>query len=255
MTAAAASVPAVPPSSVAEVIARMEAIVADGPPRDGVAAFASLYLAVTRGVQAELAAANFADPRFLERLDIVFAGLFFDAYSSFRRDPGKAPRAWTPLFRDRARKDIAPLQFALAGMNAHINRDLPVALVRTCAELGIEPAKSSNQHADFQRVNGLLARVEQQIKQAYLTGPLATIDRLLHRLHRIDDVVAMWDIEQARSAAWNNGQALWALRGDPDLAAAFLDTLDGTVGFAGRGLLIPAQTLVSRVVGFLRRLF
>ena len=62
----------------------------------------------------------------------------------------------------------------------------------------------------------------------------------------------MWNITQARNAAWINGEALWGLRGDARLAAAFLDTLDGTVGFAGRGLLVPADTLVARVTRFLR---
>lgn len=35
------------------------------------------------------------------------------------------------LFRARARRDVAPIQFALAGMNAHSSRDLPVARVRS----------------------------------------------------------------------------------------------------------------------------
>jgi len=35
---------------------------------------------------------------------------------------------------------IEPIQFALAGMNAHINHDLPVAIVSTCTELASSPA-------------------------------------------------------------------------------------------------------------------
>ena len=104
---------------------------------------------------------------------------------------------------------MAPLQFALAGMNAHINRDLPVALVATCRELGIELRDGSPEHADFVRVNVLLASVEARVKRSYLTGWLSVADRLVHRFHRIDDVVAMWDVERARAAAWTNGLALW----------------------------------------------
>src|SRR5207249_5633227 len=66
-------------SSVAEAISRMEAIVAPLPRADGVACFTRLYLAVTQGVEAELAGVALRDPRFLERLDIAFAQLYFDA--------------------------------------------------------------------------------------------------------------------------------------------------------------------------------
>ena len=63
-----------------------------------------------------------------------FAWLYFDAIAA--ADP---PSAWRPLFASAERRGILPLQFAFAGMNAHINRDLPVALVETWGELGLEP--------------------------------------------------------------------------------------------------------------------
>jgi len=37
--------------------------------------------------------------------------------------------------------NLLPLQFALAGMNAHINRDLPAAIVATYGELGGVPSE------------------------------------------------------------------------------------------------------------------
>ena len=235
------------PSTVAEVIARMEAIAAPLPRGDGVACFTRLYLAVTQGVEARLAGSVFQDPRFLERLDVVFAGLFFDAVDAFARAPETTPRAWLPLFQARSQRGIAPLQFALAGMNAHINRDLPVALVSTCRELATGLEEGSPQHHDFEAVNALLASTEATVKQQYLTGWLRRLDRLVHRFDRIDDVVAMWDVGRARDAAWTNGEALWAIRDDAGLSQAFLDTLDRTVGFAGRGLLVPADTWLQQL--------
>jgi len=38
-------------------------------------------------------------------------------------------------------------------------------------------------------------------------------------------------------------QALWALRSIPPLQRRYLETLDSTVGFAGRGLLVPTPPL------------
>jgi uncharacterized protein DUF5995 len=238
---------------IADVVQRLKAIDESAPRSDGVACFARLYLAVTEGVGADLAGQGFGDPRFLETLDVQFAELFFAALDAYGRDPASTPSAWAPLFAQRSRRGIAPLQFALAGMNAHINRDLPVALVTTCRELGLDLREASREHADFERVDALLAEVERQVKSAYLTGWLAWVDRFAHRFHRIDDVVAMWDVDRARDAAWTNAQALWALGDEPPLAGDYLVALDRMVGFASRGLLIPADSWLlelGRVLSF-----
>jgi hypothetical protein len=236
------------PGSLAEVIARMRSTLGPLPKGDGVACFTRLYLSVTEGVQQRLADFAFADPTFLARLDVIFAGLFFTALdaASAKGEHGM-PHAWAPLVEARSGHGIAPLQFALAGMSAHINRDLPVALVTTCTELGIELEEGSPQHRDFEHVNTVLAEVEAQVKAQYLTGVLRTIDRLIHRVDRIDDVVAMWNVSRARDAAWANAQALWALRGQPDVQASYLVALDRTVGLTCRGLLVPADTWLQRV--------
>ena len=58
-------------------------------------------------------------------------------------------------------------------------------------------------------------------------------------LGALDDRIAMWDVGRARDAAWVQGQVLWRLRTLPALSRRYVDTLDRTVGFAGRGLLVP----------------
>ncbi len=232
---------------IQEVIDRLRTIEASAAPSDGVVCFARLYREVTEDVGADVTQAGSADARYLETLDVRFAGLFFSALDSYGHDPAKTPSAWVPLFAERARRGIAPLQFALAGMNAHINRDLPVALTATCRELGLDLRTASPEHADFERVDALLAQVETRIKSSYLTGWLAWLDRLVHRLHRIDDIAAMWDVDRARDAAWTNAQALWALGDEPSLAGDYLLALDRMVGLAGRGLLIPADSWLLRL--------
>ncbi len=215
------------PKTIADVSERMRAILEGLPERDGVACFTRLYLAVTEAVNH--AKASFAAPAFLAQLDVRFAGLYFHALD----DP---PRAWAPLLAERARPGIAPIQFALCGMNAHINRDLPVALVETCTELGLDLRRDGPEHADFLKVNALLVATETRVKKEFLTGELAIADEALGKL---DDVIAMWNVERARDAAWANAETLWSLRSSPDLADGFVHALDGMVGFAGRGLLVP----------------
>lgn len=234
-------------STVPEVVARLREIEASAPRSDGVACFARLYREVTEGVNAGLARQTFANVEFMTALDVTFAGLFFAALEAYGHNPATAPSAWTPLFAQRSRRGIAPLQFALAGMNAHINRDLPVALVSTCRERDVELRDASPEHADFVRINVLLAAVEAQVKRSYLSGWTALADQLVHRYHRIDDVVAMWNVSRARDAAWTNGQALWQLNGQPPLAAQFLLALDRMVGQASRGLLVPADSTLQKL--------
>ena len=231
----------------------MEALLGPFARNDGVACFTRLYLEVTRAVEAELARTTFADPGFLRELDLVFADLFFGAVETHQERAGHAEGLGAAL-RGRSTRGIAPLQFALAGMNAHINRDLPVALVTTWADTRIDSGVGSRQHADFERVNDVLARVEQRIKREYLTGWLSALDRLLHRFHRLDSILAMWNVRAARAAAWVNGEALWALRGDAKLSGEYLRNLDRMVGLSSRGLLIPADTMLRKADRRVRRL-
>ena len=119
-----------PAARITEVIARMKKIVAALPPDDGVRAFTALYLAVTEAVAGAAKTDTFEDARFVRWLDVVFANLYFEALHNALFKAGPVPKAWAPLLEARGRRGVLPLQFALAGMNAHINRDLPVALVR-----------------------------------------------------------------------------------------------------------------------------
>ena len=225
------------PSTVAEVLGLMQALERALPRDDGVVFFLRLYRAVTEAVDdAVRPGGEYADPRFCRWLDVVFANSFFRALrDATQRRPG-VPKAWEPLIEARSRPGVVPIQFALAGMNAHINRDLPFALVETWAALDLEPRRGSDQHADFTRLNGLLEEAEDRVKAELVTGSLGHVER---SLGRVDDVVAMWKVGRARDAAWVNGETLWALRGVPQLRAEYGLTLDRMVGFAGRGLLRP----------------
>jgi len=224
-----------PVATIDDVLAVQRAIDAALPPTDGVACFNKLYLAVTTDVRtAELGGGTFADVPFLSALDVAFGNLYFAALAALEKG-APVPRAWAPLFAARDRGDIAPLQFALCGMNAHINRDLPVGLVSTFTGLGQTMARPSLQANDFDKVNDVLAATEQETAAGYFTPLMKELDRTFDG---VGDVIATWSVREARAAAWVNGAALWRLRGEPSLAGDYLGVLDGLVGFAGRGLLV-----------------
>ena len=224
------------PDRVDEVAERMRSIEKVLPRRDGVRAFTSLYRAVTETVDEQARPGTFADAPFARWLDVVFANLYLRALRAHVLGPKRPPRAWAPLFEARARPGVAPIQFALAGMNAHINRDLPLALVTTCRARKVTPVRGSSQHADFRRIDGLLAETEARVRADFATGLIGWADEALGEL---DNVVAMWNVRRARAAARTNAETLWALRDLPLTAGRFVLALDRTVGFASRGLLRP----------------
>ena len=225
-------------STIDDVIAVMRELDGVLTGDDGLKWFNLLYLKVTEAVGDNSAAGNWEDPEWLERLDVVFAALYFNAIADWQRNARESARAWRPLLDCRRRDDVARIQFALAGMNAHINYDLAIAVVRTGEERGTAPRRGSPQHRDFERVNELLEVVEAEAKQFLVTGIIGEID---HNLGRVDDLIAMWKIGKARDTAWTNAEVLWQLQPLPLLKDKFLLNLGRLVGLSSKGLLVRTR--------------
>jgi hypothetical protein len=216
--------------TVDQAVARMEALQSALPAGDGVAVFNRMYLRVTRLVRERLGETYFADPAGISELDAVFASRYLDAVEAAAEGRRPAP-CWRPLFDLRNRPGIHPLQYALAGMNTHIEHDLPLSVLDTCRLLGTRP---EDVRADYHRINDLLAQVEAEVREELLPGPQApaAAEALLH-------VLGVWSIDRAREAAWATVEALWELRHTPAVEDAVAGTLSRTVGMVSRALLTP----------------
>ena len=229
-------------SSPAELLVRLGAIQAALPTADGVAHFNRMYQLVTSSVDANLGANTFVDPDWMAQLDAVFGNLYLDAVRASVLTPDHVPGAWAPLFERRFDAGVAPLQFAFAGMNAHINRDLAVAVVNTCKQRQTSPDAGSH-HADFERVNVLLAQVEPTIRRMVEPTLLGDLDTAFPG---VQDVVANFNMGKARETAWTSAESLWVLdQFAPDHGAAYLSALDHLAGLVGRGLLIRTAAAPS----------
>jgi hypothetical protein len=218
--------------TIGEVVAamrRIDGVLADG---DGLKWFNLLYLRVSEAVQAE----SWEDLEFLQRFDVRFAELYFEAVVNWEGDRSLTPHAWRPLLRSRTDGSVSRLQFALAGMNAHINHDLAVAMERLAASDGRFPERDTPRHRDFSYVNDILERVESSLRPVLAVGLVGDIDR---KLGDLDSLLVMWNVRKAREAAWTNGEVLWQLRATPRLKREFLERLDRLTAFAGQGLLVP----------------
>jgi hypothetical protein len=180
---------------------------------DGVACFNFMYLRVTEEVRRRLP--EFQAPESVQRLAVVFAEFYLMAYGA-ARDQEWVSKAWAPLVEEKDDKGILPLQFALAGMNAHINNDLAWALIQVWDELGAEPLADSPEHQDFVKVNAVLGAVQVEVRATLQSGFLKWLDRILGRT---DDVVAEVVISKAREEAWARARR-WRGSVDADRAAA-----------------------------------
>ncbi len=221
-------------STIEDVIDRMTWVDGTLPRDDGVAIFNRMYRHVTRLIDDAVDHGAFEAGEFLARLDVHFANLFFDAYDADRAG-APVPRAWAPLFENRDRPNTHPVQFALAGMNAHISHDLPHAVVGTCREAGSVPVDESPEHHDFTRTNQVLEDASEEIKSWFHTGAVATLDDMGGRF---DDALSMWGIHVARAGAWMVSQTLWGLSDNPGMLTLFERGHRRAVEMTSRGILI-----------------
>jgi Family of unknown function (DUF5995) len=219
------------PTTIAEVISRMQDLDVQLPVSDGLKWFNWLYLTVTQEVDLHPPGGAWRSPVWLMRLDVVFAGLYFNALSSFLAGED-VPSAWSALFEARHRTGVDRIQFALAGMNAHINHDLALALLATDTDLDVVPASDSSEHADYLSVNGLLNTVMPSALNALATDSLGVLAEDTGKIGRL---LAFWDICRARDLAWDFANHLRTLAGLSRDAA--LDAQGALTGSLGRAIL------------------
>jgi hypothetical protein len=227
--------PASLPTTVDGVIDRLRAIQRSLlPPGDGVAVFNRMYLDVTERVAAAIDADDFADAGFMVELDVRFANLWLGAFDAVAA--GRKPAsAWKPLFEERDTAGLLPIQHALAGMNAHIEHDLPLAVVETCRVRRTSPGATAVRQ-DYERVNDLLAGVESEIRRSFLTAIGRRVDE---EIGAVVHLVSAWNIDKARDLAWVNVETLWTMRELELLYSRYVGMLGHTVGMGSRILLTP----------------
>jgi hypothetical protein len=203
---------------------------------NGVKWFVRLYREVTEALALELRAGDLEDPVFMELLVLVYGNSVLNVCEDMERRSQRIARAWAPLFERRHDHRVAPIQFALAGLNAHTNHDVPIGLVHACRSTEIVPDSDGPQYRDYMKMTTLLKRTTEQVKKWLLTGALEEVDETFGD---VDDAIAMWSLQRARQAAWTSGEVLWALRDNDRLTVAYVGMMDRMAGLAGRGLLFP----------------
>jgi hypothetical protein len=195
--------------------------------------FLSVYLRTTVAVKEALelsAPRGFEDPAWTERWDLAFADLYLEALTRWNED-GSAPGPWQVAFTGAANGSrVPPIRHLLVGMNAHINYDLPQALLEVITDQEFDDRELIARRArDHARIDQILAeRVPEEARLLQASEPPGNrrfLDRTLTPLDRAGTERLLKD---ARAKVWRNAGAMsLARREGPAALKARLDELAG----------------------------
>ncbi|WP_229673987.1 DUF5995 family protein [Nakamurella endophytica] len=243
--------PTQPPGGVDDVLQRMDRELADlEATGDPLRHFLATYRRTTVAVSRAVAQGTFEDPDWVERWDVVFADLYLSALADHRAPGRAAPRPWRIAFA--APQDTPPLRQVLLGINAHVNYDLPRALLALIPDEDFDsPAVLERRRRDHERIDGVLAaRVGAEDASLTATsGGKSVLDRLLQPLQRR---ASRRFLREAREKVWHNTLALRRARqAGPDAYRARCTELEVLSAARVHDLLAPGQVLLRlAVAGF-----
>jgi len=141
---------------------------------------------------------------------------------AYERDPRSAPRSWAALIDRRSRSDISPLQFAIAGVNAHVDFDLTFALVTTVSHLRT-PLSHGTQHDDYQKINAVFAEHMHSLRTHFETRLGRSFDDHFSAvLNKLGDV----SVIAFRDIAWFNAVNLYPRRANRHVHRLYHTALD-----------------------------
>lgn len=218
--------------------------------RDRRGVFATAYLHITRALRRDLEGGGFRNPAWVRAYLVSFGNLYRVALLNYERGEGPVAKAWRISFEAARVGAGFVIQHLVLGINAHINHDLPLALV----EVGIDPARADKYH-DHTRVNEVLQAATDGLKGEVSTRYAPVLSRLDRLAGRFDDDATRFSIPKAREHAWTFAVALTSCGSDPE-KVRLRTLLDEQAAVLAR-LILAAPTrrpLLVRTVRLVQRL-
>ncbi len=240
------------PAAIDDLISRMESLLAPLVEADDQRRhFHATYTRTTTAVRKEIKRGGFLDGDWTERWDVAFAGLYLDALE--RWDRGEEPSGpWRVAFEATRGPRIRPVRLVLLGMNAHVNYDLPQALLSVITDREFDdPSVVARRAADHEHIDGILAsRVaeeDKELKKIERAGERSMLDRLLTPFNRSGTKKFL---KEARAKVWRNARALsLARRRGPEALAARLAELEELARARVADLYAPGQVILKLARG------
>ena len=228
---------------VASMQGRLDALTpAQGGRRD----FLATYLRTTVAVGAAIDRGDFEDGPWVERWDVVFADLYLDALDADLTGTGRVPRPWRLAFDADPR--LPALRLVLLGINAHINYDLPQALLAVISDEEFEDSAVMDlRRRDHERIDGVLSgRVAAEDEELAARSVVSLLDRVIRPLNQR---ASKRFLREARDKVWLNTLALQEARlAGPETYAVRLGELEVLSAAKITDLLAPGQVLLRLAV-------
>jgi hypothetical protein len=210
--------------------------------------FLSTYLRTTDAVGDAVGRARFEDPAWVEDWDVKFAELYLQAHD-LDLAHGAVSRPWRLAFDAPA--DLPPLRHVLLGINAHVNYDLPQALLAVITDDDFtDPLLMDRRRRDHERIDGVLAsRVGAEDDELAASGAKNLLDRVLTPLNRRS---SQRFLRESRQKVWHNTAELQRARLEgPTSYATRLAELELLSAAKIADLLRPGQVLLRlAITGF-----
>jgi hypothetical protein len=200
--------------------------------------FLSTYRRTTAAVGSAIVGSLFEDPEWVERWDVAFAELYLEAHDA-DLSGRRPPRPWRLAFS--AAPDLPELLHVLLGVNAHINYDLPQALLRVIGVADFaDETLMDRRRRDHERIDRVLAERVSAEDDELPAGSLT--DRLLTPLNRL---ATKRFLREARRKVWHNTYELHAARvAGPDAYRRRLAELELLSAAKVADILEPRQVLL-----------
>ena len=230
---------------VAVMQSRLDALT---PEQEHLRDFLGTYLRTTLAVGKAVDDGLFEDPEWVEQWDVAFAELYLAALDAPLRG-AVPPRPWRLAFDAPA--DLPALRLVLLGINAHVNYDLPQALLAVIddddfADTGL----MKRRRRDHERIDGVLAgRVAAEDDELASRSARSLLDRALQPLNRL---ASKRFLRESRTKVWHNTVELQVARlAGPTAYDARLAELEVLSAARIADLLAPGQVLLRlAVAGF-----
>jgi hypothetical protein len=182
--------------TINEVLFRLDEIVEDCRiSQSRIGYFAILYRQVTRRVKEGILQGEFEDNLRMEKLDVLFAKRFIDAYELWRGGQ-KPTQSWFLAFEASKNSSHLVLQHLFLGINAHINLDLGISASETMAGKNIAEIEG-----DFNKINAVLAELVDGVK-ANISTVSPVFGWLMPLAKGRDEMLLNFSIQLARNGAW-----------------------------------------------------
>ncbi|HEY3535528.1 MAG TPA: DUF5995 family protein [Pedococcus sp.] len=187
---------------IRSVVEDMDARLVRMPPdRSAHRLFLDTYGRTTLAVGKAVEDGSFEDPEWVEEWDVAFADLYLAALDLDLGGSPAVPRPWRLAFE--APSSLPALRHVLLGINAHINYDLPQALLAVIPDADFADARVvARRGRDHERIDGVLSgRVAAEDAELGAVTPPTLVDRVLQPLNRLS---SKRFLREARRKVWHN---------------------------------------------------